>query len=136
MVTIEVDFEVFKELTVRRTSESVAENDVIRELLGLTKQASTPISGEAPVQSASFAWMSKQVSFPHGTEFRATYKGQLHTGRVENGALVIKGERFTSPSAAAVSITGNAVNGWRFWECLFPGTNRWKVIADLRKKSP
>ena len=35
MATIEVDFEVFKELTVRRESESMTENDVIRLLLGL-----------------------------------------------------------------------------------------------------
>lgn len=35
MATIEVDFEVYKELTVRRESESMTENDVIRLLLGL-----------------------------------------------------------------------------------------------------
>ncbi len=135
MATIEVDFEVFKELTARRTSESITENDVIRELLGLNRAA--PVAPYQPkaVEAGRFPWVGKGVSFPHGTEFRATYKGQLYTGKVENGALVINGERFTSPSAAAVSITGNPVNGWRFWECLLPGTSRWKVIANLRKKS-
>ena len=134
MVTIEVDFEVFKELTARRPSESVTENDVIRDLLGLRKAA--PATQERPksVETGRFPWVCKGVSFPHGTKFRATYKGQLYTGEVENGALVVNGERFTSPSAAAVSITGNPVNGWRFWECLLPGTNRWKLIANLRKK--
>ncbi len=132
MITIEVDFDVFKELTVRRASESVTENDVIRELLGLNKAAhETP----KPVEGSRAAWVCKGVSFPHGTEFRATYKGQLYTGKVENGALIVNGERFTSPSAAAVSITGNPVNGWRFWECLLPSTSRWKIIANLRKKN-
>jgi len=136
MATIEVDFEVFKELTARRVSESVTENDVIRQLLGLDQASSTATPTlSQPVEADRFSWVCKGVSFPHGAEFRATYKGQLYSGKVENGALVVNGERFTSPSAAAVSITGNPVNGWRFWECLLPGTSRWKAIANLRKKS-
>ncbi|WP_260294218.1 DUF4357 domain-containing protein [Sedimenticola hydrogenitrophicus] len=135
MATIEVDFEVFKELTVRRTSESVTENDVIRGLLSLNQTVPVTPAGPQPVEAGRFPWVSKGVSFPSGTEFRATYKGQRHIGKVENGALIVNGERFTSPSAAAVSITGNPVNGWRFWECKLPGANRWKVIANLRKKS-
>ena len=132
MAAIQVDFEVFKELTSRRVSESVTENDVIRELLGLNGSAQKP---NFRPESGGLSWVSKGVHFPHGTEFRATYKGQQHTGKVENGALVVDGERFTSPSAAAVSITENPVNGWRFWECLLPGTSRWKLIASLRKKN-
>ncbi len=134
MATIEVDFEVFKELTSRRTSESVSENDVIRGLLGLNKSSSVPVPHPAPIEAGRYPWVCKGISFPHGTEFRSTYKGQLYTGKVENGALVVNGERFTSPSAAAVAITENAVNGWRFWECLLPGTSKWKIIADLRRK--
>jgi hypothetical protein len=135
MATIEVDFEVFKELTARRTSESVTENDVIRKLLDLNQTDLVTLPRPKPVEAGRFSWLCKGVPFPHGTEFRATYKGQLYTGKVENGALVVNGERFTSPSAAAISITGNPVNGWRFWECLLPGTSRWKVIANLKKKS-
>ncbi|NIR98995.1 MAG: DUF2924 domain-containing protein, partial [Gammaproteobacteria bacterium] len=117
----------------RRTSETVTENDVIRDLLGLDPSAFRSSRPKA-VETGRFPWVAKGVSFPHGTEFRATYKGQRYSGKVENGALVVNGERFTSPSAAAISITGNPVNGWRFWECLLPRENRWKTIADLRKK--
>ncbi|ERS08725.1 hypothetical protein Q673_16865 [Marinobacter sp. EN3] len=130
MATIEVDFEVFKELTVRRESESMTENDVIRLLLGLDDQASKPTAGNE--MTGGNPWVCKGVAFPHGTEFRATYKGQMYTGLVAKGALVVQGKRFTSPSSAAVSITGNPVNGWRFWECLLPGEKHWKVIAELR----
>lgn len=130
MATIEVDFEVFKELTVRRESESMTENDVIRLLLGLDDQASEPTAGNETI--GGNPWVCKGVAFPHGTEFRATYKGQMYTGVVAEGALVVQGKRFTSPSSAAVSITGNPVNGWRFWECLLPGKKHWKVIAELR----
>lgn len=133
MSSIQVDFEVFKELTARRSSESVTENDVLRGLLGLNGSNPMPVSRPETRKPQSLSWVSKGVDFPHGTEFRATYKGQQYTGQVDNGALVINGERFSSPSAAAVSITENPVNGWRFWECLLPGASRWKIIASMRK---
>ncbi|MCX8115003.1 MAG: DUF4357 domain-containing protein, partial [Burkholderiaceae bacterium] len=85
------------------------------------------------VNAGGVPWVTKGVTFPHGTEFRATHKGQMHKGVVQNGALVLNGKRFNSPSAAAVSITGNPVNGWRFWECKLPGSDRWTLIAELRK---
>jgi hypothetical protein len=130
MAAIEVDFEVFKQLTVRRTSESMTENDVIRSLLGLHDTASKSAAGHE--STSGNPWVCKGVVFPHGTEFRATYKGQLYSGVVAEGALVVQGKRFTSPSSAAVAITGNPVNGWRFWECLLPGRKHWKVIGELR----
>lgn len=132
MVAIDVDFEVFKELTARRRSEEMTENDVLREVFGLTKPLQKSNTGKA-ADIGGGAWISKGVSFPHGTEFRATYKGQQFSAIVKNGALVMNGKRFASPSAAAVSITGNPVNGWRFWECLFPGSTKWKLAAELRR---
>ena len=131
MPTIQVDFDVFKALTVRRASEEVSENDVLRQLLGLPTRKDTPIQPGVP---APGDWITKGVRFPVGTEFRATYKGQTHLGRVEGGALVLSGKQFDSPSAAAMSITGNKpVNGWTFWECRVPGQAGWKMIKTLRK---
>ena len=130
MKTIDVDFDVYKALTLRRPSEDVTENDVLRELLGLprssksTNAATTPAPGD---------WVTKGVRFPAGTEFRANYKGQTYLGRVEGGALVLNGERFDTPSAAAMSITKNPVNGWTFWECRVPGRASWQILKALRK---
>lgn len=132
MADVSVDFEVFKELTSRRRTEEMTENDVLRELLGLTKPAQKNGTVASVAEAGGVAWVSKGVSFPHGTQFRATYKGQQHTAVVRDGALVMNGKRFTSPSAAAVAISGNPVNGWRFWECLLPGSTKWKLAADLR----
>lgn len=130
MRTIEVDFDVFKALTLRRPSEDVSENDVLRQLLGLPSKKS--VSGPT-VPAAAGDWVTKGVRFPAGTEFRAAYKGQTHLGRVEGGTLVLNDKRYDTPSAAAMSITGNPVNGWTFWEARLPGQAGWKMIKSLRK---
>lgn len=130
MMSIEVDFEVFKSLTARRPSENVSENDVLRELLGL------PPKNHAPASDNDFApgdWVTKGVRFPLGTQFRAKYKGQSYEARVADGVLVLDGQPFDTPSKAAMAITKNPVNGWIFWECRLPGTSSWKLIKSLRK---
>jgi len=128
--TIEVDFDVYKALLTRRPSEDVTENDVLRELLHLPRK-----KGPSAVQAgpAPGDWITKGVRFPAGTEFRAHHKGQTYLARVESGALVLNGRRYDSPSAAAVSITGSAVNGWRFWEARLPGEAGWNMIESLRR---
>jgi len=128
--TIEIDFEVFKAITARRPNETTSENDVLREVFGLPARRPHAVS---PPATATDDWITKGVRFPGGTEFRASYKGKTHNARVEGGSLVLDGKRFDSPSAAAVSITGNPVNGWTFWECRLPGEAGWKMIKSLRK---
>ena len=129
MYTIDIDFDVFKEITSRRTSESITPNDVLRDLFGLKKPPAPPLEekGKAP-------WIAKGVVFPHGTEFRATHKGKIYNAIVQDGALILNGEKYYSPSNAAGAITGNPVNGWIFWECRIPGKQEWKVIKILRPR--
>jgi len=129
MQTIEIDFDVFKEITIRRKAEDISPNDVLREVFGLEKKQESTLSR---MQSGK-SWMVKGVEFPSGTEFRASYKGQMHFAQVEDGFLVLNGNKFHSPSAAAVSITGNPVNGWVFWECKLPREQNWQSINTLRK---
>lgn len=131
MPTIEVDFDVFKAITLRRPSEDVTENDVLRQLLGLAarKHSAMPTNAAQPGD-----WVTKGVRFPAGTEFRASYKGQTYLGRVDAGALVLNGKRYDTPSAAAMSITDSPVNGWAFWQARLPGQPGWKPIRSLRGK--
>lgn len=129
MQTIEIDFEVFKELTARRETEAVTYNDVIRQLLQIGDGAQNNRPEASPIE----AWLSKGVSFPVGTLFRARYKGEMHYGEVEKAGLVVNGALSQSPSDAARLITGNSVNGWRFWECQFPGHTKWLKIESLRE---
>lgn len=141
MYTINVDFDVYKAVFSRRANESVSENDVLRELLGLppkprTGNPESAGSSQENVRSPQMSpgdWVAKNVRFPAGTEFRATYRGRTHTGQVRDGNLVIEGKPYDTPSAAAVAITGNSVNGWKFWECRLPGQSSWQMISSLRR---
>lgn len=131
MTTIEIDFDVFKELTVRRATENVSYNDVLREILGIS-QTQTPVTTIAPEKTFAGGWTTKGVTFPEGTEFRSTYRGKTLTGKVQSGALIVNGQSFDSASSAAGSITGNSVNGWIFWECRLPGKSTWQLMKSLR----
>jgi hypothetical protein len=131
MNSIEIDFDVFKALTLRRATEDVTHNDVLRDLLGLKGNGAAKVM--PPSVASPGEWVSKGVHFPVGTEFRATYKGKMFTGMVEDGAMLVNGERHQSPSSAASSITKNYVNGWTFWECRLPGKSSWQQMSLLRK---
>ena len=121
MKSIDIDFEVWKELTKHRSSEEVTYNDVLRKLLNLKGIVKKTVTIESSI-SKRYDWATKY--FPDGTEFRANYRGQMYYGKVEKGKLIVNGKRFNSPSAAAREITGNSVNGWTFWECRIPDRSR------------
>ena len=131
MPTIEVDFDVYKALIARRPTENVTENDVLRQLLHLPKLPG-PSARDLPARED---WMTKGVRIPAGTELRAKYKGRFYVARVEDGALLLEGRRFDSPSAAAMSITRNPVNGWNFWKGRLPGRTAWIPLRALRDSS-
>jgi hypothetical protein len=127
MVAIDIDFEAYKELTMRRQSESDSYNDVIRRLLKLNRAACSSLT--AVVNGAIF----KGVMFPDGTQFRVNYKGQTHTAEIKKGIWVdAKGMTRASPSEAAHAITGTNVNGWRFWHCKRPSDAGWQIMDRLR----
>jgi hypothetical protein len=131
MPQIDIDFEVFKELTIRRSAEDVTYNDVIRELLKLSK----PAKSTKPTMNGNKPWVVSDTSFPAGAEFTADYKGTTYSGIARSGKLELSdGSKFTTPSAAAVHITGSNVNGWRFWKCKLPGASHFVLIERLRGK--
>jgi hypothetical protein len=130
MQIIEIDFDVFKEITARRKNEDITPNDVLRELFGLEPRQGS----KTPKAQSGKPWVVKGVVFPHGTEFRSTHKGQSYLAKVDDGSLVLNGKKFHSPSAAAVSVTGNPVNGWNFWECKLPGKSNWQNINSMRER--
>lgn len=144
---VEIDFEVFKALTNLRQSESDSYNSVIRRLLKLSdNQTKGALAAFAPVDAkkstavaSAFidalrgAWFNN-IHFPEGTQFRATYKGQLFVAEIKNGQWIgHDGISRTSPSEAAGAISGTNVNGWRFWFAKRPGDPDWKRMDEFKK---
>jgi hypothetical protein len=129
MPHIDIDFEVFKELTTRRPTEEVTYNDVIRDLLKLQpakQNAKAATNGSKP-------WVVSDTTFPPGSEFMADYKGKSYSGVVKDGKLELSdGHKFSTPSAAAMHITRTNVNGWRFWRCKLPRQSKYVLVERLR----
>jgi hypothetical protein len=77
-------------------------------------------------QKASQARPARDLP-PTGSQLSARYRGQEFIAEViaaEGGegarVLEFQGARYASLSAAAKVITGNSVNGWRFWKVVKP----------------
>jgi len=129
MATVEIDFDVYKELTARRASETTTYNDVIRELLGMDAE---PEPGNADEASSGGLEM-KGVFLPNGTQLRVTYKGRTYSAEIKDGAWIgSDGKQRRTPSEAACAITDTNVNGWRFWKVKRPSDTSWKVLNSLR----
>jgi hypothetical protein len=129
---IEIDFEVFKSLTTMRESENTTYNDVLRRILELPQIEATP-PPKGLTSGKSF--IAEGVEFPHGTEFRMKHKGQWFTAKVSDGCLVQNGKGFSSVSKPACEVTQTSVNGWKYWECRFPGHADWQSIDSLRHRA-
>lgn len=144
MRAIEVSLDVFKELTSRLQHDDHSYDDVIRDLLGLD----SPLEAEYPVQipfepvseaiarqiGGNGAFYSRGLRLPNGTKLRSRYKQQEYLAEIRDGQLIgADNNSYSSPSAAANAITGNNVNGLRFWEAQRPGDAAWRRLDSLVK---
>jgi len=75
------------------------------------------------------------LSSPFPIEIFRRYKGHTYRGQLLEGWKVgYQGNVFSSPSAAAVSISGHNENGWRLWRYFDAGTNKEYPINNLRSR--
>ena len=129
---IDIDFEVFKELTALRKRESHTYNDVIRELLGLGPSAAEAFVGRLLAGKEEKGLRLRNLFLPDGTRLRVTYKGIEYLAEIKDGRWIDQaGAEHASPSAAAHHITGTNVNGWRFWEAKRPSDSDWRKLDAL-----
>lgn len=129
---IQVDFEVFQKIQSERTNFSDSNNGALRRLLNLPVIVEPQTSSNAQDQGEGAIHLRYNVSLPQGTRLRMRYLGELHYGDVRDGRIWVNEKAFNGPSPAAVEITGGSVNGWNYWEVLFPGSNKWVKIIRLR----
>jgi len=127
MISVEIDFDVFKKLTSMREGETDSYNDVLRRLLKLRPR--TDSNHVAPVH-----WACRGGSIPIGAKLRARYRGAAHHATVTDHGIELEGNQYGSPSKAAGAVTGTNVNGWRFWECQLPGETDWRDLSELRRR--
>jgi hypothetical protein len=131
---IDVDFDVWKAITTRRTSPEMTENSVLRSLLGLREGRKSEVPKVMP-EAPARVWETKGVQFSVASEFRATYKGVEYRATITEAGIEYDGAIYKSVSGAAHAVTGTQVNGWRFWECRRPGQTKWILIDEVFKKA-
>lgn len=130
--TIEIDFEIHKLIESERLSFAESPNDVLRRLLNLRRR-----EPKNSVNTLEKSWSNLGVELRHGSRLRMSYNGATYTGFIDNGAWVVEGRHFTSPSGAASGVArtkkGKAtrLDGWRYWEVQLPGTDTWVTLWHL-----
>ena len=128
MESIKTDSDLRDEIPSQQSSKKMSHGEVSETSFKMDRIH--PKSSKNAVGDVS--WVVDGVAFPNGTEFRCKYKGYFYYAQVCDGALMINGKKFLSPSAAAVSITRNSVDGWLFWDCKLPGDSPWVNICALK----
>ncbi len=145
---IEVDFDVYKAITLLRRAEEDSYSDVLRRLLTLSDALPSlgDVKDEIKTKPDNIlmllrhenaggklgAWIGS-VFFPNGTKFRATYKGRSFYAEIKNQVWTDEsGATRQSPSEAAGAISGTKVNGWRFWYAKRPMDDEWHRLDEFR----
>ncbi|RIA35450.1 hypothetical protein DFR49_4227 [Hephaestia caeni] len=137
---IDIDFEVFKELTARREHEAHTYNDVLRELLGMDSSIDR-LEGigreDGLVSGGRKSFVLRDGELPDGTKLRAIYKGTGYRATIQDGRWVdSEGREHRSPSAAASAISHTNVNGLRFWHAKRPNDHDFTRLDILLARRP
>jgi hypothetical protein len=136
--SIEIDFEVYKMIEMERRSFSDSQNNALRRLLKLPEKTSD-LDDKTPIIDTKRSWSSKGVILPHGTKVKMQYRGQQYFGEIIDGAWIVEGKSYISPSAAA---SGSAVTkdgqhpvlgGWKYWYVRRPSDADFIIINELRR---
>jgi hypothetical protein len=129
--TIEIDFDVHKQIEAERRSFEDPPNAALRRLLRLPEKKDEE-------GSTGRSWASDGAVLPHGTKVRMSYGGKLIGGEIIDGNWICDGQMFDTPSAAASAMAltkdgqSTSLNGWNYWEAKLPGSAEWVPISNLR----
>ncbi len=127
MKAIEIDFDVWKELTRRLNSEHDTYNDVLRRIFKLKGEKPSKANERVPPN-----WVCRGGSIPIGTELMARYKGKVYEAEVTEHGIKYEDEHYRTPSEAAMAITKVNVNGWMFWAARGSADSEWRSLSATR----
>lgn len=123
--SIEIDLDIYKLIQAERKSFDETDNEILRRLLKLRPR-------EVSDLEEGGLHIGYGVFLPNGTLLKRKYKGVLYEAPVKEGKIWVKGKSFTSPSGAAVEVTGSAVNGWQFWAVQRPEEKTYPKLSALK----
>ena len=140
--TIEIDFEVYKLIEGERRSFGEKQITALRRLLKLPEVKAESVRANVGVSSGR-PWSDDGVVVPHGSLARMEYGrgSQIYEGMFLDGALVVNGIKFNSLSEAASALArtkdgrSTSLNGWNYWEVQLPGSDRWNLMENLRRRA-
>lgn len=141
--SIDIDFDTWRLIQIEKTGFEEFDFVALRRLLKLPElkndeRAKEERQAPAPIVMTNGAngapWGDQGVRLPHGTPVRMSYSHgrQRFEGVIDNGDWLIDGNRYKSPSAAAVALTKTSLNGWLYWEAFLHG--HWHKLADMRQR--
>lgn len=81
-------------------------------------------------QKKDLIW--KELTVPHGSAVRMSYRGIDRAARVINGAIDDAGERYSPSEWASLIAEGTQRNAWRDLYFLFPNAKNWSAASALR----
>ena len=139
--TIEIDFEDYKLIEAERRGFSEKPLTALRRLLKLPVGKVESVMPNLGVSTGK-PWSDDGVIVPHGSLARMEYGrgSQLYEGMFLDGLLVVNGTKFNSLSEAASALARTrdgrttSLNGWNYWEVQFPGSDRWDLMENLRRR--
>ena len=138
--SVDIDIDVHKRIELERRSFNESDNEVLRRLLGVDEHASPGLPASHPKLDGR-AWSGKGVTLTHGTQLRMSYNGRRHFGDIDDGEWLVEGNRYRSPSGAAVGVARTragrlvSLDGWEYWEAKPPGEDKWTLIMQLRRQA-
>lgn len=131
---VEIDLATHRVIEAHRESFAETQADIIRRmLLNDVRPQLTGLEEVEIVEPRPWVNSVYGVTLPHGAPLRMFYKGQEHTGQIDDGAIVAGGQRFDNLSAAADAMTGVNLNGWQYWQVELEGN--WVKLMSLRQRS-
>ena len=152
MPTIEIDWDVYRAISLYRNEDARTVNDVLRLVFceeiekvretrrhygKLDQQTIQSANGEGEARNTSLPLVTGKALFADGTPFRLIYKGREYNATVCNGSLVLEGsgESFANLSRAAMKITGGQIiSAWDRWDFFDSQAGRWKKAREAAKE--
>ena len=139
---IDIDWDIHRLIENERRGFDEMPHLALRRLLGLPERKAEEVTSADNLVGNGVPWTEDGVTVPHGSLARMKYDygRQVYEGTFSDGVLKVEDRSFASLSEAAKSLARTKaggrteLNGWKYWEVKFPGSQNWVSLWDLREE--